>query len=178
MKDYEKAKQIFKECSGNKYFMNLNGVYEEYESYDVPIYLEEQWKKNISDEYAEKLEAAETMREVSHSFYKYSNSHIDKEEKVEHMMDYILTKGNGWDSLTSVLCLEAVIDKIKSLSNGLTKRAYYWKIFKFACKVKKGKITIDKVYKEDSTTHDITENDVLRRLGNVIKRSRKGIILG
>ncbi len=179
MKNYEKAKQIFRECSGNKYFMNLNGVYEEYESYNVPKYLEEQWKRGISDEYAEKLEAAETMKEVSDSFFGYRNSHISREEKASNMMDYIIANSEGWDSFTRVLCFEAFIGVMKSLSSGIARRSYYWKIFKLAGKTAKGKITIAQEYKDDKERFvDITEADVLRRLNNVLACCRKGIVLG
>lgn len=62
----DRAKELFIAYSGNGYYMDLDGVRPEYESYHVPKEIEEQWRREYLDQFKEQKQTGKkTLRAYS-----------------------------------------------------------------------------------------------------------------
>lgn len=165
--EYEKAKKIFDMFSGNKFQMQREGVINEYQSYNIPVEIENDWKKEYLDKIevelhstkiiSKKIELFTVYTEASNRFF---NSNIIS--LVENFM-----KKNNLDSYTQIRLIELKFNALNDLSLN-RKQIINDCINELLC-LKKKELVVDNSYYIDGQLPDYLSNERLNvRIVNLI----------
>lgn len=179
MSNYEKAKKIFFDHNGNKYFMSLNGEYDTYTLYNVPYDVECNWRKELLENRETELIKAQKMPDIFDRFFSYKSIAVNlkEEEALNFMLCYIKDNISSLDTFTATNLIEITYDAVKRMLEQKKRRKFYWKLYKIAYKLNGSTpVTISDEYEEDS--QNITVEKVKKRLNSVAVNCLKGAIIG
>ena len=170
---YKDAKSIFFAHNGEKYYMSLNGVLDEYKRFNIPEYIESEWLLDLFNEqfsilYKDdfNLDNIAKFRDIIQLLKK-----LKKYSLILKAMQYLEENFDKYDSFASVMLLEIGIQLSECL-DGKKRYIFYQKLIDFTSIIKKKEYIVKEIPKFLSA-NDVSLNAINKRIDCFYNRLSK-----
>lgn len=167
--NYEKAKKIFNEYAGSEFQMQREGVLKKYKSFNIPLEVENNWRKEYADRIKSNIYTAKTNSERLEAITDY----IDVVKRlfnssVTELIDDFMQNIEKMDSYTEIRLIELKLNEIKG--DRINQEQIIEKCVKNLHDLERKELTVDRSYYDDGKLPEYLSNDKLyMRIDNLIK---------
>ena len=128
VENLEKARRMFDQYDGNRFFMAREGVEGEYLRYRVPEQMEVQWRKENQEEIKQSLFSDLDNCKIALQFCQYGHYTValEDQEGLAFMIEYFEEHKDVWDTNTVTITINA----IDNTARQILRKKQYKKILK------------------------------------------------
>jgi hypothetical protein len=178
MNNYDEAKKIYFHYNGSYFFMDREGDYEKYQSFNVPRFIEEKWDEEIKKNIISDINKEMNVRIIVSLCRKLISISADKIYNnidicgLKFVSDVLNNNKHNFDTFTKLILIELMFNKLYSKNffkadSGITKHILQESL-EYLKQLSKEQITISSDYPKE---HEI-ENIKKRILEDIIEYTK------
>ena len=172
MSNYEEAKKIYFKYNGNFFFMDREGDYEKYKSFNIAKDIEKQWDEEIKQNLMKKINEEKNFNMIRILISAFIDISLNTKniEGLVYIKDFLLNKNTIFDTKTNMLIVGSIFKwgkHFKKLDLIITTN-----VMKEVLDILKGLLNKPITISEDYNNEDVNQttlNDIKILLQNKIK---------
>lgn len=160
----DEAKSIFQAYHGSHYEMYRDDVYEQYSKYHVPKQTEEEWRKEILQDFRGIMESSNNKKELTECLEKYvfTVRYANMQGEFDYLFSYVKRNIYRMDTYSSFLWCSAIDDLILVRGGDAQKQVAKKQLIDFYIKLLEQPITISEDYSTEGKFPNYLTEDWLR----------------